>query len=392
MSDHAVLSASSGHRWSVCPISVTGTAESVSKAAAEGTVCHAIADELLSGKPAPEIGSVRSADGFDFKITDDMLNDVRAYVEYVQGLPWEGRYYVENRVSYGRALGVPFMTAWGTSDCWGFVKTPTGRALKIIDLKMGRRAVGCERNKQMALYGAGALDRMAELPLPLDFPVELTIFQPRISRRPSVWVTTVGWIEETTTQMRAAAKAAIAYSDGTATPQTMQDFPEMPGEHCTFCRRQGDCSAFKRQAASIGVEGKTVAWDYGIFSMRHAIRDYLDELEQYALDEGQRGNLLPGTKLVRGRAGKAELLMEQSKVREQARALGIEAKVVRTEEVWATPAKIRDAFKAMGMSAADLAKIIHQPEGAIQLADINDPRPAIETTNGHQFTAQEVVL
>jgi hypothetical protein len=119
--------------------------------------------------------------------------------------------------------------------------------------------------------------------------------------------------------------------------------------------------------------------------MRDAIKGYLDDMEQLALDEAIRGNPLPGTKLVRGRAGAAQLAADESVIRAKAKELGVQ--VVETKEVWLTAAKIRDAFKRVGLPAAEMANIIKTPEGKLQIAGANDPRDAvvIQTADVNSF-------
>ena len=376
MSDHSLLSASSAERWIKCPISVTATEESrTSEAAAEGTALHAVSESVLQGSPYPAIGSTISADGFDFEYDESRHKDTAAYVDYVRSLPWVGGYRVEQRVHYGRALGTPHNLSFGTADCYGFTEDLEGRVLRIVDLKMGRKPVNPERNSQAALYGAGVLESLIPIYLPRNFPVVFTIFQPRLSHRPFSWATNVGWINDTAMGMRPAAAAAVAFKHGTVTPEQAMLFPESSGGHCGYCRRKTKCTTFQRELAAIATPGKTVVWSPAIFEMRDAIRGYLDDMEQLALDEAIRGTPLPGTKLVRGRAGAAQLVAEQPVVLAKAKELGVQ--VVETKEVWLTAAKIRDAFKRVGMQPAELGNFVTSPEGKLQIAAASDPRDAV---------------
>jgi len=388
MSDHSLLSASSAERWAKCPLSVTATEESrTSEAAAEGTALHAVSENVLRGAAYPPIGASLHADGFTFEFTEDRARDVTAYVDYVRSLSWVGGYNVEARVHYGRALGTPHNLSFGTADCFGFTETLEGRSLHIIDLKMGRKAVNPERNSQAALYGAGVLEKLYPLQLPRNFPVYVTIFQPRLSHKPFTWETTVGWIEDTAMSLRPAAEAAVAFSKGTALEQTRALFPELPGGHCGYCRRKANCGAFKRELMALTSEGKKVEWSPVLFEMRDSIRAYLDDMEQLALDEALRGNPMQGTKLVRGRAGAAQFIADPAQLRLKGRELGIESAVVEVKEVWATPAKVRDAFKRQGVQAAELATYIKTPEGKLLVASVADPRAAVsvETASENLF-------
>lgn len=380
MEAHSLLSASSAARWAVCPISVTGADEDqTNRAAAEGTLGHSIAETVLNGGAYPPVGSKHEVEGHEFVVDESFLADIATYVDAVRAMPWEGGYHVEARVYYGQALSAPRSLAFGTADVWGFTNEPTGRVLNVGDLKLGRKPVPVENNPQPMLYAAGVLEGMGGLMLPRDFPVRLMIFQPRLSRHPFQWMTSVGTIEDKMLELRPSARAALEFADAKPSLDTLMQFPEVPGGHCQYCRRRKECVKFTQRTRELGTPGKVVQWDQTTFAMRTAIRDYLDELEQYALDSANQGTVLPGTKLVRGRAGKAELAVKEDEVLAYARSLGVADRVVWTEQVWATPAKIRDLFKKVGVSQADIARFISQPEGSPAIADESDPRPSIST-------------
>lgn len=355
MSEHSLLSASSSDRWTKCPISVTATSEDrTNEAAAEGTALHGVAERVLRGNGWPEIGSTLEADGFEFVFNEERYFDTKAYTDYVMSLPWVGTYNVEARIHYGQYLNTPHNLSFGTSDCFGFVEDAEGRRLVIIDLKMGRKPVNPAYNPQAALYGAGVLQSLRPMMLPRNFPVEIMIVQPRLRHAPFRWVTSVGWLEDTAMAMRPPAAAALAYKTGTATAQTWAEFPELAGSWCRYCRRKAECTEFNKHMAAIAQPGKKVEWNPVVFAMRDAISSYLEDLEQLAFDEAMNGNVLSGTKLIKGRAGKPALAKTDEEIREAAKKLGIEKSVVKMEEVWATPAKIRDAFKRAGMADADV--------------------------------------
>jgi hypothetical protein len=379
MSEHSILSASASDRWAACPISVLGPpSQSGPAAAAEGTLGHTIAEAALRGEPYPATGEVFTVEGHTFEVNDSFITDIAAYVQHVRNTPWLRAYTPEGKVNYSRALGVPYNTAFGTADCWGFSQDATGRYLEIMDLKMGRNAVNPERNPQMALYAAGVLDGMHPyLVLPQDHKVRLTIFQPRLSHRPFQWVTTVGWVEAHALYLRPAAHAALAYKQGTANMETWAQFPEALGDHCRYCTRKPQCRAFQDKLRKAATAVGAFEWDAQIFAMSDAIKNYLKDMEQLAFDAAMAGKPYPGTKLVKGRAGNPVLQIPKEQVRAVAKAMGIEEVVVRSEEVWATPAKIRDGFKRHGMPPAELVRIVQSPEGAPQLALAADPRPEV---------------
>jgi hypothetical protein len=395
--EHSLFSASSADRWSVCPSSLKADAETQdrsSKAAAEGTVAHAIAANILEGRAEPEVGTVIEEDHHKIEYSEDMQNDVWAYVKYVQGLPWVGGYAVESRVYYNRSLAVARNLAFGTCDVRGWTQDAEGTMLEIVDLKFGRKAVKAVGNPQMSLYAVGVIEDMAYggMPLPRDQRVRMTIYQPRVSYKPITWETTVGRVEDFALSLRPAALAAKAYLTQTDTEQTRTDFPELPGKHCLYCERKAKCEAFNRVVTGVTHEGKTVVWNPTLFKLKDAITGYLDELESLALDAALAGAPLEGTKLVKGRAGKSELLLPEAEIRAKATTLGIEDKVVQLKEVWLTPAKIRDAFKKAGMPTSEVQTIVRTPEGKPCITTDDDPREAYVSSDTHGFVGQPVII
>lgn len=376
MSEHSVLSASSADRWTPCPISVTGTApDASSEAAAEGTFLHGVSETVLRGNDYPALGSKHKLEGFEFEYTESRHEDTESYVNFVRSKSWVGGYNVEARIHYGQYLGTPHALSFGTSDCYGFTEGLEGRVLEVVDLKMGRKSVSPVRNPQAVLYTAGVLQDLRPLLLPTAMPVRVSIFQPRLSRKPFVWETTVGEVERLALEMAPSAQAAVKYKSGTATGLTKQQFPEMPGAHCHYCRRKAECGEFKRTLHQVQ-PGATVVWDLRTFEMRDAITKYLGEVEDIALQSALRGEVLPGTKPVRGRNGHPKLLLDQAELRKLAQDKGVLPSIVKLEEVWATPAKTRDAFKRAGASDQELALLIETPPGKIQIVSASDPREA----------------
>jgi hypothetical protein len=389
---HALLSASSAHRWAVCPASLSGTEEDkASKAAAEGTCGHYIAELILRGLPAPAVGDTIEADGFTFAVDDAMMADIQAYVEFVTTRPWRGGFRVEAQVNYSRYLGVPRNTAWGTADASGIEENPSAPSavmVHVADLKMGRRPVAPEGNTQLACYAAGVLADMAGTfgPLPAATWVKMTISQPRLSHRPFSWMTTVAWVEEEMLRIRPAAEAGIAFAAGRATAAQQAEFPETPGGHCQYCPRSLKCEARKDEALRAGqAAAAKVPFDPALFRQRESIRDYLVQMEDLARMKALEGQPLPGTKLVQGRAGHGALLLTHEELRKFAQPLGVLDRLVRTEEVWATPAQVRDVLKSVNVPPETLATVFRPGAKPLVITDADDPRPPAGASGTSQF-------
>lgn len=390
MSEHSLLSASAAARWGLCPQSIRGPQPNkASNASAEGTFLHGVCEAVLLGANYPDEGTEATVDGFTFKFSDSMREDCEAYVNFIQSRKWLGEPKIEARVHYSKALGVPFHSAWGTADCFGITIEDGNETLEIIDLKMGRKAVDPVRNPQAVLYALGAMERMIDtgemLGFSSDYPIRVTIIQPRLSYRPFVWETTVREVMEIVADLRPAAQAAVAFAEGTATPETYQQFPEYAGAHCTYCRRKADCKVIGRVATQ--ATAPTVkAFDLEMFKLRDVIRSYLEDLEALAYDQAAKGQPFPGTKLVQGRNSAPKLLMPIEEVVALGRQYGIADRLVETKQVVLTPAKIRDAFKKAGAKQEVISRIVVSYPTAPVLADVNDPRPSYQAVDDSAFT------
>lgn len=386
MSDHSVLSASAAERWVACPVSVLGDADGTNQAAAEGTAMHTVSEQVLRGGAWPALGTELEADGYKFEVTEERMAAVKVYTDYIQSLPWIAPYEVETKVHYGRALGTPHNLSFGTADCFGFTQDADGVVLRIIDAKFGRKAVVSKENMQGTLYAAGVLEQLLPVRLSRSHPVAIVIVQPRNSSRPFEWRTTVGWIEDQTRSMRPAAQTAVRFFDKTTTQDDLEAFPENLGKHCHYCKRKASCTKFNAKVKSLAVTSQ-VEWNPEVFALTDAIKGYLDDLGQMVLDAAEQGQRLPGAKVVRGKRGNLKLIASEAVIREKARALGIEPLIVKTQEVWSTPAKIRDAFMAANVPEEERNQLFASPEGKLVAVPETDPRPDALQDVGAAFGA-----
>lgn len=240
MSAHALLGASSAHRWITCPPSARleeaqGASDNESPYAAEGTAAHEYAEIELSHR----LGKINN----------------RSYsgrMKKVKAGPWWGTEMEEavgdyaNRIceyaeGYRRAGAEPFVdleqrmdfTKWvpegfGTAD----VVILAGNVLHVIDLKYGKGVpVSAEENPQLRLYALGAIEKYRIL---FDFDiVSMTIIQPRLGAASTDTMTLAeleAWAE---TVVRPAAELAYL---GHGEP--------CPSESaCRWCRAKATCRA-----------------------------------------------------------------------------------------------------------------------------------------------------
>lgn len=291
---HSKLSASSAHRWLVCPGSVSlseSYPDSSSQAAEEGTAAHALAEHKV--RKALKLRSKRPVSKYD---SDEMEACTDDYRDYVIGCYTEEReacpgtkILIEQMVDYSAYCPEGF----GTCDCI----IVSDRKLHIVDLKYGVGVlVSSERNPQMMLYALGAIELFEDL---YDFEdVELTIFQPR-RENISSYETTVEdlkkWAEEVV-----RPKAQKALSD------SAEFHPDEAA--CMWCKAKNTCRARAEVNMSM------LRYEFAmpptlldeeipvILEQAGHLKKWLSDIESYALDKALHGHKWDGFKIVKGRS------------------------------------------------------------------------------------------
>lgn len=294
---HALLSASSSHRWLNCPPSAVLADKhpqpADSPAAAEGTAAHELAEHKL--RRALKLRSDYPASDL---IDEDMQEHTDGYVTFVleqykaakERTP-DAQILVEQRLDFSDIVPDGF----GTGDALIIDDT----TLHIIDLKYGQGVlVDAENNPQMKLYALGALNLLGYL-YDVD-EVAMTIYQPRRDNI-STWRCSVDdlhtWAAETVAPV--AKLAAAGEGDFTA------------GDWCGFCPIKATCRAradknleiaqheFRRPAELTDTEIADV------LTRLPEVKKWATDVEKYAntaaIDHGKK---FPGFKLVEGRSAR----------------------------------------------------------------------------------------
>ena len=362
---HALLSASSSHRWLNCPPSVRlseGIPDQGSDYAREGTDAHSLCEfklRRLLGMDAAD-----PTEHLDY-FNGEMEECAEGYASYVLELVEKAKetcadpvVLVEQRVDFSRFVEGGF----GTADC---VIIADG-TMNVIDYKHGKGVeVSADNNPQMMLYAVGALeifDGIYDI-----YEIRMTIYQPRIGNISVSSVTKSALLDWANGEL--TEKAKLAYEGG--------------GEYacggwCRFCKAKAVCR--KRAEENL----KMAQYDFAPADTLDeteiaAVLDQADELaawvtdvKEYALSQALQGVRYPGYKVVEGRS--ARKYVNEEAVAHAVNAAGYDPyshKVLGLTEMQKLLGKQK--FNEL------LAEYIVKPQGKPALVPESDKRPVMAT-------------
>lgn len=364
--DHALLSASSSHRWLNCNPSARLEREFADRettAAAEGTAAHALAEHKL--KRRFKLRSERPVSPFD---TDEMETCTDDYTDFVMEQVTKERrrdpdtqVFIEQRLDF--SCYVP--EGFGTGDC---LIVSRGR-IHIIDLKYGMGLlVDSEENPQMKLYALAALKQYEEQYQIKK--VKLTIFQPR-RENVSTWETSVAKLKKWATK-ELVPKAEKAFKG---------EGEYCPGEWCIFCKAAVKCRARAEDKLRLAQsEFKmppllTDAEIEDVLAKLPDIKKWADEIQEYALAKALAGKEWAGFKLVEGRS--VRKFTDERAVVKAANAAGY-------HDIYKqTLISLTEMEKLMGKAEFSkvLGALVTKPQGKPTLVPDTDKRQAITVSN-----------
>lgn len=306
---HALLSASSAHRWLSCTPSALLEAEfpdTSSEAAAEGTLAH----EMCEIKAKQTLFRKTDTGYLAKSVATRSLNKLRKdplYSEEMEGytddyaaeldlmaLDFNERPYIALETRLDLTEWVP--EGFGTADCVMI----GGNRLLVVDFKYGKGVkVQAENNPQMQLYALGALKKFA-----MVYAVEkvvMAIYQPRLSVSPDIWEEPVADLLSFGEMVKQRAALAIK-GEGEYHPGE---------EQCRFCRARQTCRAradYNIQMA-FGDVGKLPPLisdaEVGEYLAKgEDVARWLKDLQEYALSTCLDGGEIPGYKAVEGRGSR----------------------------------------------------------------------------------------
>ena len=364
--DHALLSASSSHRWLNCNPSARLEREFADRettAAAEGTAAHALAEHKL--KRRLKLRSERPVSVYD---TDEMETCTDDYADFVMKQVTKERrrdpdtqVFIEQRLDF--SCYVP--EGFGTGDC---LIVSRGR-IHIIDLKYGMGLlVDSEENPQMKLYALAALKQYEEQYQIKK--VKLTIFQPR-RENVSTWETSVAKLKKWATK-ELVPKAEKAFKG---------EGEYCPGEWCIFCKAAVKCRARAEDKLRLAQsEFKmppllTDAEIEDVLAKLPDIKKWADEIQEYALAKALAGKEWTGFKLVEGRS--VRKFTDERAVVKAANEAGY-------HDIYKqTLISLTEMEKLMGKAEFSkvLGALVTKPQGKPALVPDTDKRQAITVSN-----------
>ena len=363
---HALLSASSSHRWLVCTPSMrleeTIAKESESTYAAEGTLAHS----LCEWKVEHDVIGMKMYGRRRPKAQDEeMERCTDAYRDFIEE-EWnaltsetkDAALLVEQKLEFD--VYVP--NGFGTSDA----VLISDKTLEVVDFKYGKGVpVTAQDNPQLRLYALGAYLRFNSL---YDFDeVKTVIFQPRLDSVTSETIKVDDLLNWAENYVKPRAKMAF---DGEGEYEV--------GEHCRFCKAAAICRARAEEAFKVVDHEKTdppLLSDDEIPDILDKIptaEAWIDAVKAYAKERAVKdGVKWRGYKLVEART--------QRRITDQIAATdALLSNDYELEEFTNTKLKgLTDLQKLLGKKKFDeiLSPYIEKPKGEPTLVPESDKRP-----------------
>lgn len=375
----------------------------------EGTLAHEVAALMLSNRAGIYQGThmemlddldilEKEVDTFYEKLGQpsgfqDMYDHAEDYAQFVLGhAPHDGEVLIggehleknfdtiakhiliENRYDVFEYVPLGF----GTSDS----TIRTKHVIYVDDLKYGAGVrVTAIKNKQMMLYGLGALKKAYAEGWKEIHTVVMSIYQPRAGGSSS-------W--------QISAEALLAWAEEEVKPKALQaiaglgDF--VAGEHCQFCRARNNCKAFYNEFAELRsikdyreIDETDLA---NVLNFGPAVASWVKKVREETVLKMQKGNKVKGFKLIKGR-GRRSFVNEDFVVDELVGA-GFDSYEIFEPKL----RSLTDLEKSLGKNKFNqlLGELITTVEGMPALASEDDDRPAIGKLGADIYDDEDDVI
>lgn len=370
---HDPRGASNAKRWMNChgfvqKFDVEQPPRSSNIWAAEGTVAHSVAADLLKQKLGLEKYALncvpgvskREADGFTIEITDEMIEAVNVYLDLIDELT--AQYMLKpHQILIEQKVEIPiqgFNPIFGTADL--VINIPYVKLI-VIDYKHGvGTVVPAENNEQLLYYALGAF---LELPKNVQADVEIVsmaIVQPRA---PGAAETNNGiewWTVGIETLLDFHEALNTAYVQSIAPDASL-----IGGPWCKYCPVIKTCDEnLKYISEQAGIDFAVLPLEYQSPSianlkpdqianiLNHAgdIKNWLEALHTHAFGLAERGTEIPGWHLTSkiGNRQYASKDTEESLVKEIGHLVD-----VYEERTLKSPKQLEDEIKRRKKQAKD---------------------------------------
>lgn len=373
MREHALLSASSAHRWMKCPPSArlaTRYSNEPSEFAKEGTKAHELAEMKLEVAIFEKNIGMAETKAIISTFKDiEMQKATDAYVEHIRGyadLENASEKQEEKKCFCGIEKKVDFST-WvpdGFGTCDFFYQE--NNELHVFDFKYGKGiAVTAEKNVQMMLYALGVLVLCAGKGNVLEYPEYITmhIVQPRMknySLYTMKYKELIRWAQD---ELKPAARIAYDFKG---------EFKA--GDHCKFCPHSGCCEERADYMLSMSVLSISPGMYPHILKKAELLQDWINSIKKEAKNALEQGEKIEGMKLVQSKTKRK--LKDENVLLEKLESLGYN--INQTASIKAK--SINDLYNLLeGDDKAQevLKEHIIKPEGVPTLAFEDDTRPEL---------------
>lgn len=302
MASHALLSASSSHRWLHCtgaPRLEATFPDTTSEYAKEGTLAHELCELKLKKYTTTMAKGTYTRAYNKIKKNELWANEMDettdVYLEYIKSIMLSYKVapvvVIEKRVDFSQYVPEGF----GTADCIILA----GDTLHIVDYKHGKGVVvDADHNPQMMLYALGA---MHDYSLLYKFStIKMAIIQPRVNN--------ISEFEMPSDELRkwgeevVAPKAKEAYE--------MEGHTFEAGAWCGFCRAKAQCRTrcehFDAMHVFTNQDPRLISLEELGTYLEHGqdIESWYKDIKEYALSESLAGAEVPGWKAVEGRGSR----------------------------------------------------------------------------------------
>ncbi|SUY47728.1 phage-like protein [Clostridium putrefaciens] len=295
MTKHALLSASSSHRWLNCPPSAKLCVEQGDKGSAyaqQGTDAHSLCqyklEKILGINTQNPINNLEYYDAEMENCANEYASFILEQIEEVKHHCSDPLVLIEQHLNFSKYVEEGF----GTGDC----VIVSDKVLQVIDYKHGLGIlISSEDNPQMMCYALGALELFDGI-YNVDI-IKMTVFQPRRDNVSTYTLSKEDLVKWGNEVLSPIAKLAYA-GEG--------EFKA--GDHCQFCKVKATCrkrAEYNLELAKYDFEMPVTLDNTEVEVILAKVDNFVawvNDIKEYALQQSLSGTKYEGFKLVEGRS------------------------------------------------------------------------------------------